>query len=276
MATTKTYPSRNKFPVTGVRGVIYIAQDTGFQYEFNQGYKLISGAPKTINNIPPNSNGNLPLTANDVQAIPDAATITINSETKQLSSSPSFETIKGAGTAGKVVIWTASDTLGDLSYTPEDVANKATNTSLGNSDTLYPTQNAVKTYVDNLAANPLIPYTPTFTGCSTNPTVDSDCCFYTVKGKEVTVFFVTKGAGTSNATTKTITLPIAAATVIGSTSFGYVCGGVTVANSGTFEPGFIRTQKGSNVADVLRSNISATFTASGSFNIWGVFTYPID
>jgi len=31
----------------------------------------------------------------------------------------------------------------------EDVANKSTNTSLGTSDTLYPTQNAVKTYVDN-------------------------------------------------------------------------------------------------------------------------------
>lgn len=30
----------------------------------------------------------------------------------------------------------------------EDVANKSTNTSLGTSDTLYPTQKAVKTYVD--------------------------------------------------------------------------------------------------------------------------------
>lgn len=31
----------------------------------------------------------------------------------------------------------------------EDVANKSTDTNLGTSDTLYPTQNAVKTYVDN-------------------------------------------------------------------------------------------------------------------------------
>ena len=30
----------------------------------------------------------------------------------------------------------------------EDVSNKSTNTSLGTSDTLYPTQKAVKTYVD--------------------------------------------------------------------------------------------------------------------------------
>jgi hypothetical protein len=38
-----------------------------------------------------------------------------------------------------------------LGFTPEDVANKSTNTSLGTSNTLYPSQNAVKTYVDNIA-----------------------------------------------------------------------------------------------------------------------------
>ena len=35
-----------------------------------------------------------------------------------------------------------------LDFTPENVANKSTLTTLGTSDTLYPTQNAVKTYVD--------------------------------------------------------------------------------------------------------------------------------
>src|SRR5262249_49786425 len=35
-----------------------------------------------------------------------------------------------------------------LGFTPEDVANKSTNTSLGTSNTLYPSQNAVKAYVD--------------------------------------------------------------------------------------------------------------------------------
>lgn len=35
-----------------------------------------------------------------------------------------------------------------LGFTPEDVANKSTNTSLGTSNTLYPSQGAVKTYVD--------------------------------------------------------------------------------------------------------------------------------
>jgi hypothetical protein len=36
-----------------------------------------------------------------------------------------------------------------LGYTPENVANKSTNVLLGTSNTLYPTQNAVKTYVDS-------------------------------------------------------------------------------------------------------------------------------
>lgn len=35
-----------------------------------------------------------------------------------------------------------------LGYVPENVANKSTNPSLGTSDTLYPTQKAVKAYVD--------------------------------------------------------------------------------------------------------------------------------
>ena len=36
----------------------------------------------------------------------------------------------------------------NIGYTPENVANKSTNTALGTSDTLYPTQNAVKVYAD--------------------------------------------------------------------------------------------------------------------------------
>lgn len=40
----------------------------------------------------------------------------------------------------------------NISYVPEDVANKATSTSLGTSDTLYPSQNAVKVYADTKAA----------------------------------------------------------------------------------------------------------------------------
>jgi hypothetical protein len=41
--------------------------------------------------------------------------------------------------------WSAVPALG---FTPENVANKSTGTSLGTSDTSYPSQNAVKVYVD--------------------------------------------------------------------------------------------------------------------------------
>lgn len=40
-----------------------------------------------------------------------------------------------------------------LGFTPENVANKSTDINLGNSNTLYPTQNAVKEYVDNKFEN---------------------------------------------------------------------------------------------------------------------------
>ena len=40
----------------------------------------------------------------------------------------------------------------DMEATKEDAANKSTATSLGTSDILFPTQNAVKTYVDAAAS----------------------------------------------------------------------------------------------------------------------------
>jgi hypothetical protein len=53
---------------------------------------------------------------------------------------------KPISTATQAALNAKQDLIG---YVPEDVANKSTNTSLGTSDTLYPTQNAVKTYVDS-------------------------------------------------------------------------------------------------------------------------------
>jgi hypothetical protein len=44
--------------------------------------------------------------------------------------------------------WAVATFQGILGYTPEDVGNKSNNTGLGTSTVLYPTQNAVKTYVD--------------------------------------------------------------------------------------------------------------------------------
>lgn len=43
-----------------------------------------------------------------------------------------------------------------LGFTPEDVANKSTTTTLGTSNTLYPSQLAVKTYVDNEVQGPTV------------------------------------------------------------------------------------------------------------------------
>ncbi|MFZ4411519.1 MAG: hypothetical protein ACOYOV_00450 [Bacteroidales bacterium] len=49
------------------------------------------------------------------------------------------------GAVTKTILANISTALG---FTPENVANKSTNTSLGTSDTLYPSQNAVKIYAD--------------------------------------------------------------------------------------------------------------------------------
>ena len=52
------------------------------------------------------------------------------------------------GTASSATSASYVNVTQSLGFTPENVANKTTSTSLGTSDTLYPSQNAVKTYVD--------------------------------------------------------------------------------------------------------------------------------
>ena len=64
--------------------------------------------------------------------------------------------VNGKGLVTSAAAVAGSDITGALGYTPEDVANKATSTSLGTSNTLYPTQNAVKTYVDSATAGGII------------------------------------------------------------------------------------------------------------------------
>lgn len=68
--------------------------------------------------------------------------------------------LKGNGAGGFANAVSNTDYQAALGFTPENVANKDTSTSLGASNTLYPTQNAVKTYVDgqvSTAAANLIP-----------------------------------------------------------------------------------------------------------------------
>jgi hypothetical protein len=55
----------------------------------------------------------------------------------------------------------------------EDVSNKSTDVNLGSSNTLYPTQNAVKTYTDNLLGNANALIYKGVIDCSTNPNYPS-------------------------------------------------------------------------------------------------------
>jgi hypothetical protein len=56
-----------------------------------------------------------------------------------------------SGNTWMVVSSKAINPSSNTMYVSENVANKSTTTTLGTSNTLYPTQNAVKTYVDNAA-----------------------------------------------------------------------------------------------------------------------------
>lgn len=71
---------------------------------------------------------------------------------------------KPISTATQTALNAKQDSLG---FTPEDVANKSTNTALGTSDTLYPSQNAVKSYVDTAISG--VNIAPTVTGTNAAP-----------------------------------------------------------------------------------------------------------
>lgn len=66
-------------------------------------------------------------------------------------------------------LWKNKTIATALGYTPENMSNKSTNTSLGTSDTLYPTQNAVKTYTDNILGNANALVYKGVIDCSANP-----------------------------------------------------------------------------------------------------------
>lgn len=76
----------------------------------------------------------------------------------------------GVGVGGRIsannIVLTAGITATTFNgYTPENAANKSTSTTLGTSNTLYPSQNAVKTYVDtyNINTQTVTSYTITTT-----------------------------------------------------------------------------------------------------------------
>lgn len=113
-------------------------------------------------------------------------------------------------------------------------------------------------------------WTPTFTGFSADPTAVTSR--YSLNGKLCTIY-LDSTAGTSNATTFTITLPFAAA----NTSSQSFSGLMVSNNSGaTTSPGLIRTRANSNVADLYLNSSAAAWTGSGTKNARiGSFTYEI-
>lgn len=121
----------------------------------------------------------------------------------------------------------------------------------------------------NSAMGAYTDYTPSFTGFSVAPT--SITARYFLSGKMCTVWY-TSSAGTSNATTLTITLPFNA-----SSSASQYFISVQATNSGTAatSPGMLVTRTSSNIADVYLTAAAGAWTANGSKNIRFVITYEI-
>ena len=86
-----------------------------------------------------------PVAMNGDASISSLGAVTLNYAGAQASDA----THKGFLTAADWVTFNSKQPA--LGFTAEDVANKSAVTTLGTSDTLYPTQKAVKTYVDNIA-----------------------------------------------------------------------------------------------------------------------------
>jgi hypothetical protein len=126
------YATLAAFPPVGETGKIYIALNTNLTYRWSgSAYVQISPSPVVSVN---GQVGAVVLTKSDVGLSNVDNTSDVN---KPISS------------ATQTALNAKQDSLG---FTPENVANKSTDIALGTSNTLYPTQNAVKTYVDSFVA----------------------------------------------------------------------------------------------------------------------------
>jgi hypothetical protein len=140
VAAEKAYPSFENFPTIGRPNITYVAQDTGYKYIFNQGYRIVSGSAQQINNKRPNPNGTTDLTASNVGAystqetnnllnekVPTTRTITINGDTKDLSENRDWTV--GAAPAGsnKQVQFNDAGNFGaDADFTYDKTTNTLT------------------------------------------------------------------------------------------------------------------------------------------------------
>lgn len=105
-------------------------------------------------------------------------------------------------------------------------------------------------------------YTPSFTGFSSNPTMIAR---FSILGNMCTFYHVTTVDGTSNATTKTITLPVA------SLNFMEVGALIAAKDNGSYptSPGHYKMANGSATANVYKGLVEVAWTSSGSCN-WSV------
>jgi hypothetical protein len=111
-------------------------------------------------------------------------------------------------------------------------------------------------------------WVPTLTGFSSDPT--GITARYVLNGKMCVCYFTYTGNGTSNATTKTITLPFAAANT------GIQIFPIRVTDNGTIQTtvGQLITRVNSNIADVGKVFGSTTnWTSSGNAGFVFSITY---
>ncbi len=115
-----------------------------------------------------------------------------------------------------------------------------------------------------------INYTPTLTGCSTDPPLSAGLARYKMLTRNTCHVIVTPSTtGTSNATTKTITLPFNAS----STGIQYCT--IAGKDNNTDVSMTLRTSVGSNVASIFKTFITA-HTASGTWTYVINIVYQID
>ncbi len=108
---------------------------------------------------------------------------------------------------------------------------------------------------------------PAFTGFSTDPTINK--ASYKQVGKSVTAR-VSMNTGVSNATTFTITLPVAAH---GSGLQFFALGQVTDNSVVQTTPGLLVTRANSTIADIYKNSANSGWTASGNKRAQFVITY---
>lgn len=109
-------------------------------------------------------------------------------------------------------------------------------------------------------------WTPTFTGFSTDPT--GWTARYIRIGKTIIATFISGTSGTSNATTFTITLPVAANTA----NIGYP---ILVQNNGAVSsaPGRMDLTAASTTGTIYNDMGALAFTASGNKSCWFTISY---